>query len=745
MNANEDLAIKQDPYIDEIKNKGLEKGAGTQDIDLYNYIMNCAKISMGYIKKREIWIDAEKYSKMYENRNWEALNLSRASHLSKVNLAIAMDVVETIKALITNRSPMPAVEPIFDMSMEIMQNVQKLQDAGNNAEAEEALEEAKKIASGYAENIEREFVAIWFRTKMQKITKVGCGESLKVGNFFMLSEYDAGINDIANMPISLEQLLPSPNVESIEAHKDEPLIIRYVMSMKKVERLYGIDPKAIKKAAIGDYSDEEHKFLDKKHGWAARIKASIKSLVDSDDAPTRKDAHVIVYVCYMPDNTEMEYDDAVLDDESQNTYEEWDTEKTKPITKKAIRKNYNSGSKRVAIIKDHKGYIIEDVENHTETGAPPLFGTTNFPQLGDMYGISEIAPIEDLIRRINTAISNIIDNLKMTGNPKLEISQSTKNTDGGPVTNEIGGIVVSAIPGGTRYVAPPSLGADVWRLLDWLKGYLDRQTKLSEAARGFNEFAGDSGRKIRELKMAARGGLQPKLDEQVNLSLDLFKHWLWIYQTLKEDVIMHKVDTIGGIDNYSKFETAAGRGFKFNISVSEDSILQDDPFTRIEMMFELYDRGMKRTGEPLVSAQMLIKYAPEIKERQTLIKNIDDMQMRSDLELQREEALKEYLKLVDKLLENLEAQKGTAGAFGAEVKVDPEEQAELEEQENLIVQAMADLVSEYYELLSSDATASLPDDVKEAMVKLVADAVMEKKLVLDEPKEQLKELEKGQK
>ena len=285
----------------------------------------------------------------------------------------------------------------------------------------------------------------------------------------------------------------------------------------------------------------------------------------------------------------------------------------------------------------------------------------------------------------------------------------------------------------------------MWRLLDWLKGYLDRQTKLSEAARGFNEFAGDSGRKIRELKMAARGGLQPKLDEQVNLSLDLLKHWLWIYQTLKEDVIMHKVDTIGGIDNYSKFETAAGRGFKFNISVSEDSILQDDPFTRIEMMFELYDRGMKRTGEPLVSAQMLIKYAPEIKERQTLIKNIDDMQMRSDLELQREEALKEYLKLVDKLLENLEAQKGTAGAFGAEVKVDPEEQAELEEQENLIVQAMADLVSEYYELLSSDATASLPDDVKEAMVKLVADAVMEKKLVLDEPKEQLKELEKGQK
>jgi hypothetical protein len=732
--------------MDEIDREGFY--AGDKDPALYNKITRISKRYLSYIEERSIFDDAEKYSLMYENENWRALGISRADHLTTANLAIAMDIVETITALITNRSPMPSIEPIFDMSMEIMQTVQQLQEAGEEEKANKVLEEAKEIASQYSENMEREFIDIWLRTKMPRKVKMGCRENLKVGNFFIKSEYNMKTGEIDNNPLALWQVLCSPNAESIAAHKDEPLIVRYVMSLEKVQRIYKIHPEAIRKAAIGDFEEKENKIIDKKTGFAARIKGMVKSITNresSDESSDQRGGYVIVYECYMPDRTEVEYDDEVLDDKGQRTYEEWDTEKEKPITEKAKRFKYASGSKRVTIIKDHKGYIIQDQENMTEDGAPPIFGTTNFPQLGDVYGISEIAPVADIIRRINTAISNIIDNLKMTGNPKLEVAAGSKDINNGPVTNEIGGVVKSPVPGGVRYIPPPSLGTDVWKLLEWVKGWLDRQTKLSDAARGFNEFAGDSGKKIRELKMAARGGLQPKLDEQVSFSLDLFKHWLWIYQNKKEDIILQKVDTVAGVSRYSKFDTVAGRGLKFRIQVSEDSILPDDPHTRFEIMVQLYTLGLERTGEPLVSAQMLIKYAPELKERQTLIKNVDDRELRNNLEMQREEALKEYIKLVDKLLENLDDQKVKPGAFGKEVVADPDEKAELVRQENLILDAMSQLVLEYYELLSSDATASLPDDMKEALVTLVSEAVMEKKLVVDEPKEQLKELEKAEK
>jgi hypothetical protein len=576
-----------------------------KDPVLYQYIVDSYKKAQKFKEELRVMEKAEKYDLYYNNEPWKAAGTSRADHLSEVKIAIAFDVIETGLPIVTARAPMPDVDPMVDNESKEYQAIADMEDG---QEKEAAMDQLKEGLDDYAEKIQRELIAVWNDTKMQKKQRIGYRENGKTGNMFFKSEFDPKEKKWKNINIDLSTIYPAPNIESIEAHVDaeEPFIFAPVMTVDKVKKRYGVTK--LDEGSLGSYDDL--KTFSYETSFLNKVKAGIKAKLEQMGNNV-KGTHVILIECYMPDNAESEVDVTDYNEKGAKKLDEEGNE----IKKKVTRKNFESGFKRVAIVLDHKDWILEEVENKFKR--PPIFGTVNYQQVGGFYGISEIQNIEDLITIMNVSASNFNDNLRYTGNPTKVVTEGSHGTDNKPITNEIGGINYTQQPGGVYYAQPPQLGHDVkWWLGDFLPGWVKQITHTLDALRGVNEFSQDSGKKVRELRNAAHGAFQPKLDEQVDFIKDLFQYWVFVIQNYYQHTIMQKVEDDDGKANYEEFNPQTGREFKMSVDVSADSILPDDPFAEFDEALELYDRGMKRTGEPLVSPEHLIDLAVHMQDKQ---------------------------------------------------------------------------------------------------------------------------------
>jgi len=662
------------------ENYGLRK-----DPKLYKYVIDAFKRSKKFKEELKVMEKAEKYDKYYNNDPWEASGNKRADHLSEVKIAIAFDVIETGLPIVTARSPMPDVNPMIDNESEEYQQIMSLE----GEEQESKLEKLKENLDDYAEKIQQELIDIWKRTKMQKKQRIGYRENCKVGNMFLKSEYDQEKKKWINTVCDISTIFPSPNVDSIEGHTDEPFCYAPVMSVEKVKRLYNITH--LEEGSLGSFDDL--KTFTFETNFFQKVKAAMQAgleMVGSND--TQKGTHVIPIECYMPDNDESEIE--VTDFDEKTGQEKFDDEEN-VIKKTVTRKNFPSGYKRVTVVLDNKDWILEEIDQPFKS--PPFFGTINYQQIGNIFGISEIQNIEDLITIMNVSASNFNDNLRITGNPKLAVVQGSTEDDGSPITNEIGGIVNTTVPGGVYYVQPPMLGNDVkWWMNDFLRGWIDRITRLSGALRGFNEFSEDSGKKIRELRNAAHGSFQPKLDEQVSFIIDLFQYWTFGIQNYYQHTIMQKVEDDVGKANYTEFDPRQGKDYKLSVDVNADSILPDDPFAEFDEALALYDRGVKRTDEPLISAEHIIDLAVHLQDKQRA---------------------KNYLAKKENEVDQQEFENFIALAEQASDISDGEGPGDNEDQ---VVIQLIEILTQFPQFLSTNEFLAMPDRLRNALLAGVA-------------------------
>lgn len=685
------------PEDTELKRMGVRR-----DPELYAYVLNAYNRSRKFIEERQIFERIGRYKKMYENNPWEAQGVHREGDLSEVKVAIAYDIIETGLPVATGRMPVPDIDPCIDgRNAEYLQIKQLMEQATNELELGEAYKQMQALNSklnDYADKLQRELVKTFKDTDMFSKMRMGYREKGTTGNFVLKSVYDPTQKKIINEPIDYSAIYPSPNCDNIESHTTmgEPFCYAPIVSTKLVKKRYGIE--FIESEAIGEY-DEAKKFKYRHQiGMGAKIQTFFKRVLES--GVKDKEGYVLPIECYMPSDEEVEFDDYVYDDDGQLLYESEDKPKTE-------KKKRSIKSKRVTIIKGHKDWIVEEVENLYPS--PPFMMTKNAEQLGDFWGVTDIQMVEDLIMRLDISASNVHDNLRLTGNPKLiKVTGSQAIGEDGEVveyTNEIGGVYETPIPNGVYYLAPPPLGVDVKWWMDFLKSWIDRITHLSDALRGFNEFAKDSGRKVQELRIAAANTFKPKLDEQVEFCCRLYKHWAWIYQNLWQEPILQKLEDEQGEAQFEEFHPQVGNQYLMNIDVAATSILPIDVLSNQEMAFALFDRKIARpdgTQRGLISVEQLLDICGDagFEDIQRAKEYNALMQMQEDQQKQKV-AIYEQFKQLAMQAGDL-AENGVVG----------------EDEDNIVMQ-LIQMVEQVPELIGTNEFLALPDRTKLAILSAV--------------------------
>lgn len=725
---------------DDMVKKGLRL-----DPQLYNYIVNSFHRSRDYIKERElpkIWRQA---AKLYENEPWKGLRINRAANLSKVRIAIASDIIETGLPIATARPPMPDVNPEIDVASEeykqyksivtligLIAKAKKGEELTEEemAQAEEAkqfippnisldnlataepeeleavakdiFQSYKDIVTGYAQKIQKELIKDWKESRMQSYGKQGYRENTKTGNFVLKSTWDSKKQRMINIACDIRTIFPTPGVYTIKGHTDDPFIYAPIMSVEKVRRTYNIEE--IDEDAIGDYDEKGLFSYNATQGWMADIKATLKTAVEkltSKDGE-KSSGSCVVLECYMPDNkSTTEYYDNEYNEDGTKRLDDAGNE----IKAKKSRQKFASGYKIVTIVEGHQDWILDERENLYKDGLPPFPEMRNCEQANDFYGVSDIYMVSDLIYRININASNIQDNSDLTGNPILMELKGAKAEPEKPLTNQIGQRVLVNSIDALKYVSPPAFGYDLKWWADYLQQWIDRITHLSDALRGINQYSQDSGKKIRELKMAAQGTFQPKLEAQVQFSKDWFEHVAYIHQNLDKRTYLQKEEDEMGESNFIEFIPSEGRNIKLDIDVSAESILPTDPYSNWEDALQLYNTPLKRTGLPGISIEQLIDAAPSLEDKQrakAYVSREEDkdvaMKQFEKMQVQREQAMKAFAQIVEQLTAIATAQ----GIDSPEI-------------DKLFVPAL-EILTQFPEIISSDQFRGLPEELKKAML-----------------------------
>ena len=692
------------------KSKDLYQGI-RKDPELYKYIRDCYNRSADYIKSRKIFEKSQRYSKMYENGDaWAATGTTRAGHLSKVKISIAFEAIETSLTLVTSRVPKPDIQPRFDQkyqpyiqAKELMRQAHESQDEQLAEQANNIYEQMKSEMSEYTAKMQRQMIEDWHDWEMPNKLRMLTRDKFKIGNAFIKSEYIPGDKEkIENTICDSTTIYPSPNCDTIESHKFEPFIYAPILSVKEVEEKYGIPSDAIKESALGVFA-ELKQYQTTTSGFSAKVMAWGKSFFERG----KSGKHVIILECYMPANMEEEIEEYERDDYERNDTGELrydENNKTIPIKIPDQRPLFPSGYKRVTIILGHSNWIVEEIDNPYKL--PPFFEMKNFAQAGDFYGISDIQNIEDMIMRIDRNSSDVYDSARLTGNPILILPQdATKETD--PDTDQAsqgikshpGAIYKTTMTEAPRFLQPPTSSYDWKWLLDYWKGWIDRITHLSDSIRGFNEFSGDSGKKVRELRIAAMGSFQTKLDEQAEFLTKLYKHWAWIYQNQYQGTIVQKVEDDFGDAQFEEFIPNQGKDLDLIIRVSAISLLPRDVYGEWEEAQYLYGSTLDDGRTRMISPEQLIDTAPTIEDKTRIKRYIAKKQEEISQNMQREQSMMEFVNITKQI-------------SGGTVQ-DPDQLAQM-------IQRMVGIASQFPEVIKTQEYQNLPMDYKLGISKVIS-------------------------
>jgi hypothetical protein len=594
---------------------------------LYKQVLRAYERSKKWREERKIQERWEKAAKLYENDAWKAMNATRDGELSQVKVAIAFDIVETGLPIATGRPPRPEIKIKLAYNSPEYQQYKAMLQQGMEKEAAEFMALLQEKFDEYSRRMQRRLVMEWKESGMQSKIRQAYREVAKYGNAIIKSVWDSEGKELVNEVVDLSTIFPCPDVSTIEGHTDHIFIYAPIMPVMQAKRLYGLDE--IAEQAIGELLPDGT-FKRRKTGWFANLSSAMQA--DGDDG------YVRVIEAYMPDREKVSVEQAIIDEQTGQAV---GTEMVETL-------RYASGYKRVTVIDGQDSEILEEVEN--PYGRPPFYMVKGYEQAGDFYGLSILEVIDDLIMRVNIGASNINDNLRLHGNPSMWVWRQGLEDDQ-KITNKIGKIYYANQPNPpVGYINPPSISMDTAWWMGWLKEWIDRISHMSDAMRGFNENASDSGRKIQILKQAAQGSFQPILDAQIDLDRELFQHWAWIYQNMSEDPeLQYEGDESG---EYVEFDPSSGRGYELYVDVSNESILPEDIYGQWETAVQLYQMQDPLSGMPLVSAEMLIEIATRIQPEIDPVRMkqyLEDMRDRVDEQRQREAAGEQFDMLVEQI------------------------------------------------------------------------------------------------
>lgn len=681
--------------------KGIRK-----DKELYEQIVEWFKRSKDNIDDKKVFDQADVYQRLYDNNPWDTLpKMFRPEHLTKMRVPIACDVVETGLSVATARAPMPDIEPELDRD--------KLKEVApvfgeQGIDEKEFLSIMGKVSTAYSHGMQKEMVKNWRKLKMQKLLRTIYREKGIKGTDFIRIEKDQDKDKIINEVCGIYHIFPTPGLYSIEEHTRDPFIYAPTMTANKAKEVLGIT--AIGKGALRT-EKEAIEELHINHGVTdtpAKPQTMGKVVREGMRGDMKKKASdtVIILRCYMPADMDdfEEYDTEVYVKNEDGTVQiDVDRGKVNKQTKKDTKSKFPSGYKCVVIILDHTDWIVDEYDcyyaPHGEP-QPPFVRIAGYLPNKSFWGVSEIKQIDNLIAEICLVVSNLADVIRLTGNAPLVKTKGTLRVDATteegvnlePQYAMPGETWEELIPNSMRYLQPPSTGFDAKWFLEWMLLMIDRVTHINDAIRGFNQYAQDSGKKIKELRMAALGTFGPKLDEVVEFCVEVYCMWAWIYQNLfsKDMVILQKDEDTEGEANFEDFIPAIGLIYDFFIDVSAESLIPEDPQAKFEETVLLYNMGMKRTGKPLVPAEAVIDAAPNIDNKQRIFKYVSKQQKEEDIE-----------KIKQGILQELE------GMLGGLEGLQPGTSEEANEYEKV-----ADMIQQVPEILFSPLFQAMPERLR---------------------------------
>lgn len=685
-----------------------EPNKGTYNKKLYKYVIDAYERSLKYLKNLNYYEDLKKNSELYNTGNiWKAKKeVPSQDHLSAVSLgSLAFDITEVGVAIAASRLPAPEIDAMIGIENQEYMQINEMFQVAEKEENEEIAEQAQVALdifrdrlNEYGDSVQREIISILKENKMLYKAQELYREKSKHGDGCLRSELNSETQKWTTEICDATTIFPAPSINTIEDHPKhkEPFIYATVMTVAKAMQEFNLD--AIDKAAIGEHTNDN--LFKVKTTYTEKVKAAIRSAVDSK---SQLKEYVYVIRCYMPDfeEEEIEVDMPVYDEDGKSKLDD----NGEQITEKVNRRKYSTGFKVVTVIKDHQDYVVAEKENLYKDGIPPFRKIKNYAQANSFFGVSEFKHIEDFIIHASALLSAAQDNQKYFGNPMLLKHPNCKRDDDEPLTNEAGQILESEMgSAGAGFLTPPTLGNDYKYLIEFYMSIIDRITRLAEAIRGGNEFANDSGKKIRELRAAATGLFQPKVDEMIRFYIELFEHWTYAIQNLYQKPVLQKVSDVDGKDQYEEFVPSAGREIDLVVNVANGSILPKDLVGSYEELKELF--GMQdEFGLPLVSGEEVIKSAPSLENKIQLIDSYNDRREQMQIEAQRQQALEAFTQLAEQVIEMSEA-----AAQNLQVLDGTQE-------EDAAFEDLFEILEEHPEFLKEQAFQMLPERLKEALLK----------------------------
>lgn len=521
-----------------------------------------------------VWRTAENY--LYGNQ-WKDSRMP--NYKSKVVINDVFEVIETKLPVITARAP----------KIEIMPIPSKINDSN------------LEIAKEYAEGLEWEFDDIWETTKMPRKNKELFRNMKGYGNGIIKSVKAEGEDRIINEIVDIFTVFPDPFSSSIRDCEETFFIHAPIVYTSYIKENYGVEVK----------SEGE---LDAYRSF--QFAQQVKQNPTGDGAPSTP---VSDTEYERVDQLETTSGIAPKIEGQAQLIEIWYAD---PDTKK-----YPKG-RVTTIARNLKDMILYDAPR--EYKYIPFFGTKNYSESSSFWGRPEAEQIKTISKAVNMIISQVVDNIRLTGNPKYERLRAA-NIDKKQITSEPGTGVLSSILGGFRWIEIPRMPRFIIEVLNWLGTKKDDITGVQDSYRGKATGSKESGRHAEILRSQTAGRLEPDVEEQVDMIKELGDHWVYIIQNMWKDDKVHVTKKDQGYDikpftgvilNPGDGEDAAIKStdMSFKVMLSVGSFLPHDKIAELEETTNVVNMAMQ--GTPPALLDVVIDASLNIRDKALLKKAI---------------------------------------------------------------------------------------------------------------------------
>jgi len=536
--------------------------------------------------QREIWRKGEDY--LYGN-HWKGSRMS--AHKSKIVINDVFEAIETLLPVITARAPKievrprPRVVPFEELSQEYLDAIQE-----------------------YAEGLEREFDEQWKRLKMNRKNRENFRNMKTYGNGIIKSVKKKGKDELTAEVVDIFTLLPDPTAGSIDDCFESFLIHAPIMYVHEIKRKWKVDVKP--EGVLNNFRSYQFS----KAVAEAPSGADMTAVSDTTEARVEQIEKVRGEEYTIEDQAQVIECWFADDATKEETVESVTIEGVETVTMTRPVPKYPFG--RVVVIAPNlKDVILEDYAS--DYPKFPFFMAKNYSEAGSFWGRPEYKQIETLIKAENMVVSQIVDNIRLTGNPKGEKVRQAGIEDK-ELTNEPGTHYESNIRDGYKWQTPPGMPRYIMDLLGYIPRKKDNTTGIQDAWRGRAAGAAESGRHADILRSQTAGRIQPAVEEMVDMIRDLGDHWNWIQRNMMKETKYHQVKKPDGSLGYKmfsgmslspdKFPGVEASEVDFDVELSVGALLPHNRDREFEETMALVQAGY---ADP----EMLIDAAPNVRDK----------------------------------------------------------------------------------------------------------------------------------